>query len=252
MMHYLALVFTKKNGKSVDDLLYQFGEKIECGPYVEFTKEQAIAAIRTNIELYKNTNYARYLADPKAYEENPFDPKEIDYLKNIFPKRLNQTNGECYEEMKSLYNDDMISPNGDLLSKVDPMARFDWYCIDGSGNSFLHKSDGEGVSEAFVNEIDWTACTPYAFGSPDKNEIDWTACAPYAFISPDGEWHEISLVQDESDWENEFMAYINNLDADTMVTVVECHRTIIQTCKLRYFPEVANYSLAPFPPYSDN
>ena len=66
MSHFITLVFTKENGKSVDELLAPFVENIEYAPYVVYTKEQAIAEIRKEIEDYKNGLYARYLSDTKT------------------------------------------------------------------------------------------------------------------------------------------------------------------------------------------
>ena len=54
MSHFITLVFTKENGKSVEELLAPFDENIEYAPYVKYTREQAIAEIRKEIEDYKN------------------------------------------------------------------------------------------------------------------------------------------------------------------------------------------------------
>lgn len=54
MSHFLTLVFTKKNGKTVEELLAPFDRNIEYAPYVLYTKEQAIAKIRKDIEACAN------------------------------------------------------------------------------------------------------------------------------------------------------------------------------------------------------
>ena len=81
MSHFITLVFTKENGKSVEELLAPFDENIEYAPYVKYTREQAIAEIRKEIEDYKNGLYAKYLSDPKAYEESCSNENHINYLK---------------------------------------------------------------------------------------------------------------------------------------------------------------------------
>lgn len=39
MSHFITLVFTKENGKSVEELLAPFDENIEYAPYVKYTRE---------------------------------------------------------------------------------------------------------------------------------------------------------------------------------------------------------------------
>lgn len=95
MSHFLTLVFTKKNGKTVEELLAPFDRNIEYAPYVLYTKEQAIAKIRKDIEACANGWYAEYLADHKIYEKNCDNKAHLDYIKNEFPKRLNWTDDEC-------------------------------------------------------------------------------------------------------------------------------------------------------------
>lgn len=46
MSHFSVYVFTKKNGKSVEDLLAPYDENITMKPYVRYTREQAIAKVR--------------------------------------------------------------------------------------------------------------------------------------------------------------------------------------------------------------
>lgn len=64
------------------------------------------------------------------------------------------------------------------------------------------------------------------------DEVDWKESTPFAFIAPNGEWHEkgemgwwaiITNEKGEKDWETEFKEFIDSLDEDTVVTVVDCH-----------------------------
>lgn len=214
MSHFITLVFTKENGKSVEELLAPFDENIEYAPYVKYTREQAIIEIRKEIEDYKNGLYAKYLSDPKAYEESCSNEGHMKYLKNAFPKKMNWTDDECYEDMKDRFSEDMIKPNGDLLSTYNPNSKWDWYSVGGRWNKYIKTLDGEQVNEAYVNEVDWKESTPFAF------------------ITPNGEWHEkgkmgwwaiVSNEKEKKDWETEFKEFIDSLDEDTVVTVVDCH-----------------------------
>lgn len=214
MSHFITLVFTKENGKSVEELLAPFDENIEYAPYVKYTREQAIAEIRKEIEDYKNGLYARYLADPKAYEDNCSNEGHINYLKNTFPKKMNWTDDECYEDMKERFSEDMIKTNGDLLSTYNPNSKWDWYSVGGRWNKCITTLDGEQVNEAYVDEVDWKDSTPFAF------------------ITPNGEWHEkgemgwwaiVTNEKEKKDWETEFKEFIDSLDENIMVSVVDCH-----------------------------
>ena len=88
MSHFITLVFTKENGRTVEELLAPYDENIVYAPYVQYTREQAIAKIRKEIEDYKNGPYAKYLSSPKDYEENCNNEEHINYLKNKFPKKI--------------------------------------------------------------------------------------------------------------------------------------------------------------------
>ena len=164
---------------------------------------------------YRKINLnAKYLSDTKAYEENCDNKDHINYLRNEFPKRLNWTDEECYADMKSRFNKNMVDSNGNLLSTYNPNSKWDYYSIGGGWNNCIKTLNGEQVNEAYVNEVDWKESTPFAF------------------ISPTGEWHEkgqmgwwamVSNEKKKKDWEAEFKEFIDGLDKNTMVTAVDCH-----------------------------
>lgn len=215
MSHFVTLVFTKKGERTVEELLAPFDEGISYPPYVEYTREQAIQKERKDIEDYKNSTFAKYWENPTKYEQEHSDrPEHIDYVRNEFPKRLAWTDEECYQAVAKYWDEDLIKPNGDLLSTYNPNSKWDWYQIGGRWNHYLKTLDGEATNEDFVSEIDW------------KDVI------PFAFITPIGEWHErgemgwwacVSNEKEKNKWEEEFKKFVQNLDGDTIVTVVDCH-----------------------------
>lgn len=225
MSHFTVYVFSKDNGNDIEDLLAPYDENIEMSPYVKYTKTQAIAKARKDIEDYKNSLYAEFLADPEAYKKKARDRNDnerynahIDYLENEFPKRLEWTDDECYEEEAYWFREDgMIDDDGNLLSTYNPKSKWDWYAIGGRWSGGLVMKDGKEVDDALVSKIDW-----------DKTEI------PFAFVTPDGEWHErgemgwwccVSNEKEIVDWEEEFRAAVKELseDKDIYVTLVDCH-----------------------------
>ena len=60
MSHFCVYVFHDKD-TSIDTLLAPYDENLVFKPYVEYTKEEAIAKVRKEIEDYKNGIYAEYL-----------------------------------------------------------------------------------------------------------------------------------------------------------------------------------------------
>lgn len=213
MSHFCTYVFTKKNGRSVEELLAPYDENITVTPYVEYTREQAIVKVRKEIEEYKNDLYAKYLKDPKAYAEN-CNEGHLCYIRDKFPKKLNWTDDECYEDMKNYYSEDMIKPNGDLLSTYNPNSKWDWYTVCGRWNKCINTLDGRHVNEAFVHEVNWKDSTPFSFITPigewcEKGKMGW--------------WAVVFNEKEKSDWETEFKKFVDGLDEDTMVTIVDCH-----------------------------
>jgi hypothetical protein len=214
MSHFITLVFTKENGRTVEELLAPYDENIVYAPYVLYTREQAIAKIRKEIEDYKNGPYTEYVSSPKKYEESHPNAEHINYLKNKFPKKLEWTDDECYEDMKGRFDEDMIKLNGDLLSTYNPNSKWDWYTIGGRWNNYLKTLSGETTNEDYASEIDWKDIIPFAFVTPigewhERGEMGWWAC--------------VSNGKNIEDWKSEFKEFLDNLDEDTIVTVVDCH-----------------------------
>lgn len=214
MSHFTVYVFTKEDGRDVEQLLTPYDESITYPPYIQYTKEQAIAKTRKEIEDYKNGLYAEYLADPVAYEEKCGNERHLEYIKNEFPKRLNWTDEECYEEQKQWYEEDMIDEDGNLLSIYNPHSKWDWYQIGGRWDGELITKHGQNKNESYVWNVDW-----------EKTPV------PFAFVTPDGRWFEqgemgwwavVSNEKEENLWEEEFRKAVEKY-GDATVTVVDCH-----------------------------
>lgn len=214
MSHFVTLVFTKENRRTVEELLAPYDENIVYAPYVQYTREQAIAKIRKEIEDYKNGFYAEYLSNPKKYEESHSNVEHINYLKNEFPKKLEWIDDECYEDIKRSFDEDMVKSNGDLLSIYNPNSKWNWYTIGGRFNNYLKTLSGKTTNEDYVSKI------------------DWEDILPFAFVTPIGEWHERGKMswwacvfneKSHDNWKSEFKEFLDSLDEDTIVTVVDCH-----------------------------
>ena len=126
MSHFTVLVI----GDDVEGALAPFDENIELAKYVEFTREQLIEKSRKDIEDYKNGRYAEYLADPVKYkEEAKHNPDHLNYLEVEFPKKLEWTDQEHYEQAIRWYEPEDIGVNGEVYSTRNPQGYWDWYQI---------------------------------------------------------------------------------------------------------------------------
>ena len=210
MSHFCVYVFHDKN-TTVDKLLAPYDENIEFAPYVLYTKEQAIAKVRSDIEKYRDSIYKEYLEDPVKYKEKWGNNKNhIDYLENEFPKKLNWTDEECYEEIAKWKREDgMVAEDGSILSTYNPKSKWDWYLIGGRWNNSIPSNEVK-ISEIPIEKIE----------------------TPYAFVTPDGEWVEQGKVgwfgvgsneMDKDEWDAKSREYLKTLGKDIILTQVDCH-----------------------------
>ena len=210
MSHFCVYVFHDEN-TTVDELLAPYDENIEFAPYVLYTKEQAIAKVRSEIEAFRNGIYKEYLEDPVKYKENWGHLKpHIDYLENEFPKKLNWTDEECYEDIAKWRREDgMVAEDGSILSTYNPKSKWDWYQTGGRWRGGI-PGDKVKMSEVDIDTID----------------------TPYAFVTTNGEWVErgqmgwfgiSSNEMNEDEWDAKFREYLKTLDKDIVLTLVDCH-----------------------------
>lgn len=218
MSHFCVYVFHDKD-TSIHNLLSYYDENITMEPYVEYTKEEAIAKVRKEIEDYKNGTYAEYLKDPISYEGKYGKCKEhIKYLKKDFPKMLKWTDKQCYNFKAKWYKDDgMIDKDGNLLSTYNPNSKWDWYEIGGrwNGGLAMNLKTKKSGNECKVSQIDMKKIsTPYAFITPNGNWIERGQMGWFGISSND---------KDEKTWNREFKKFLKTLKKSTIVTVVDCH-----------------------------
>lgn len=212
MSHFVVYVF----GDDVDDLLAPYSENLEVAPYIRYTKQQAIAEIRKEIEDYKNDTYAKFLEDPEGYKARyGHNESHIRYLEEDFPKRLNWTDEECFEEKSLWFDEDMIDEEGNLWSNYNPNSKWDWYVCGGRWDDELVTKEGGHTNEDYVSEINW-----------DETLI------PFAYVDPKGRWYDkgdmgwwgiVTNEKDQDKYTAEFKKFISKLPKDTTVTVVDCH-----------------------------
>lgn len=213
MSHFSVAVFHKEN-QSIEDLLAPYDEDIVVEPYIQYTKEQAIAKTRKEIEEFKNGLYAKYLKNPEEYAKDCSNENHLQYLREGFPKKLKWTDEECYEDVAQYYYDEDIDEEGNLYSTYNPNSKWDWYEVGGRWNHILTTKSGDKVNECLVSELE----------IPD----DFTT---FAVVLPNGRWYEKgsmgwwAIVTDEKeDWTEKYKEkFLDTADPSWILTIVDCH-----------------------------
>lgn len=214
MSHFLTLVFHEEN-QSIEDMLAPYDEQLPCAPFIKYTRKQAIEYQRQNFLDYKNGLYAQYIADPEGYAKKCSNEGHLHYLKT-FPEKLRYTDEQLLKEFAKHWDEDMIDENYNFWSTYSPNAKWDWYEEGGRWNHFLEsKSNSKDINTLRISDVIWD------FNNP-----------PFAYLQPNDIWREhgemfyfgISKpkISDE-DWKKQFKKYVESLNDDIYVTVVDCH-----------------------------
>lgn len=144
MSHFAIIVI----GEDLEDQLAKFDEGMEMPEYVKLTKEELIVKQKKDIQEYKNSTYAEYLADPIAYAIACNDNENhLKYVSEDFPKKLVMTDEELYQEAIKYCEPEELGPNGELLSTYNPDSKWDWYQIGGRYAGRIAVKDGVEIDE---------------------------------------------------------------------------------------------------------
>ncbi len=142
MSHFAVLVI----GDNVEEQLAKYDENIVMPKYVKYTKEQLIDKEKDFIEQYKNGTYAEYLADPVNYVECKSEG-HVKYISEEFPKKLEMTDEEIYQDVIKHYEPEDIGPNGEVYSTYNPDSKWDWYEVGGRWAGTIAVKDGVEIDE---------------------------------------------------------------------------------------------------------
>lgn len=216
MSHFVVFVF-HRDDQYVDELLAPYNENLCVKPYIAYTVADAIAESRKSVEDYKNGRYKEYISDPDTYMKKynfKDDSCHIKYMRDEFPEKLKWSDDEHYQHFIEDFDKDDIDKDGNIWSSYNPDSKWDWYSEGGWGD-FLESKNGGFTDEDYVSEVKFT-----------KDAV------PFAFIDSKGVWHErgtmgwfacVSNEKESKTWEDEFFNYVENLDDDMMVSVINCH-----------------------------
>lgn len=223
MSHYAVAVFTKKGGKTVEELLapYQENNMGDCPyEYMDFVESE-------------QQDFS------EEYEEHKEEYKTLD-------KFIEQYYG--YEK----------NENGVYGYWENPNAKWDWYEEGGRFRNSLLSKEGEYSNSLRIKDIDFNEMKERIvkklsnFWDNEKSDIirifngvrqDDTKdsfiernseISYHSVIDTDGTWYEkgsmgwfgiSSETESESaEWDNDFKKrFIDNMDEDTVMTIIDCH-----------------------------
>lgn len=237
MSHFTVAVFTKPNGKTVDELLAKYDENLELPRYVSETKEDIIKRAKKEIQDYAtNGYYAEYLRNPDEYIKGCSNNKaHLNYIQNEFPKKLTWTDEEIYQHEIRYYEEDQIGENGEIYSTYNPNSKWDWYSIGGRWSGRLLKlKNGEVGLMGEEGAFGFNGKDGYVDSALVKNiDFDKDFCT-YAVVLPDGSWLSSGTMGwfgCSSETEDEYKAwqdnyydnFIKNANPDWQITIVDCH-----------------------------
>ncbi len=147
MSHFSLAVITKEDNYGlVMDMMNPFDENRIMKPYVEYTREGAVADEKESLKK-RIKNVSEGLKKLKAKEEK--DDNLIERIESLEKQLANDqeklktyTDEDYYEEKRQWWEDDMVNENGDLLSTYNPDSKYDYYVVGGRWeNSLKVKED---------------------------------------------------------------------------------------------------------------
>lgn len=246
MSHFLTLVI----GDEPEKQLAKYDENLELPMHLYMTKEQLIGKKRKEIEEYKKDYYDVFLHDKDAYLAN-CRKEHANYIENEFPKHLNWTDEQMYEDAVKYYRMDIdagseaieIHEDGSVWCTYNNDAKWDWYQMGGRYAGRLQLKDISRAAPIFYPE------SPEYYSRKELNYLkqlkaegrcdqarvkdvsNLSEIGCFAVVK-DGKWYERgkmglwAVVTDEKDkdaWGEEVKLLLASLSPDTLLTMYDCH-----------------------------
>ena len=244
MSHFCVLVI----GSEPEEQLSKYDENLEVEMHLVATKEECIRRKRQSIEEYKNGDiYQSFLRDPEKYKkENNYNPN-IKYLEEEFPKMLEWTDEQCYEDYIEFYRERIndgddwceIHEDGSIWHNCnDDNAKWDYYTMGGRYRGRLKLKEPDPSAPLYSGwqygeDKDYVLLKAegYCDQAQVKDVANLDDFVPFAVVK-DGEWYErgemgwwaqVSNEKADADWDAEVKALLKDLSGDTLLTVFDCH-----------------------------
>lgn len=193
MSHFCLMVIGSKSAKKTNEINEDITNQLE--KYDENlvvksvkSKEKHIQEKRDEIEKIRKNTYQKYLDNPEEYIKNSSNPRHVEYITNEFPKMLNWSDEECYQDAIKYYDNEQINEDGSTNETYNQHSKYDWYTIGGRWNGSLLLKSGNYVDQALLKDIDWDGMKEVSKKQLEKN---WESYQ-----------HLLSLAKTDSEKEN--------------------------------------------------
>lgn len=232
MSHFSVLVLTKENGPDVEELLAPYDENLECDLHIEFTRQHAIDYARENYPDFKDKTdeecwkymSAGYTTDEEGNlcsDINPDARWDWWVIGGRFENML-RLKGSNKRVDSAKIKDIDFSPDEDEYKKA---LRFWDIVVEHEPLKKGEKKPFAFFKEDFYREF---------YGDRETYAKRMASFTTQAVITPDGVWHERGSVgwfgtssetpEEAKDWDSTYISrFIENVNPDTIVTVVDCH-----------------------------
>jgi len=254
MSHFPVIIISQTD--DYEDHLKPFDENLECLMHLTKTRQQLIDDERSYTENYKNTIYAEYLEDKKGFLKAYAGHNSlIQYVQEVFPKRLKWTDEEAYQYAISDYKHSIergegcyeIHSDGSLWSVFNDNAKFDWYQLGGRWRGLLKLKKPNPDAPLYTgwqyhgatDEVDkeYEALKKKGFCDQaqvkDISNLDGLVDSDQIHaIIKEREWYERgkmgwwAVVTDEKPkdvWQSKLKKLLEGLDGEMWISIVDCH-----------------------------
>lgn len=228
---------------AVHEKLAPFDANLTVPLYVKATKEQLIEKSKQRIEIYANTTYKEYLADPKGYvQRNSQHVEHLKYLQSVFPEKLTWTDEQHYKEAIKYYEPESIGPNGEIISDYNPNAKWDRYSIGGRWKGALptdSKQDYAAIKNiqfkkhSMGTKLETEKEKELAQGTAENDVHENDLFTTYAILTSDGTWHEAgemgysgisyASTKEQRLFKKNYLKIIEKENPNNIFVLVDCH-----------------------------
>lgn len=183
------------------------------------SKEDTIAASRERIKTYEQGTYAEYLKDPEAYRERAFrNPDHIRYVSEEFPKRIEMTDEELYQEAVAQEEpEDVRASDGAIRHLYNPDSKWDWWVIGGRWSDVYAEHQGETLTKFLEAAQNKDERVPFAIIYPQDPDFVWIEKGSM------GWWGMVADEVGDDRWRQMIIEHLGEYDGTHKVVYLDLH-----------------------------
>ena len=249
MSHYVLAVFTKEN-QNIEDLLEPYDENITVTPYIKKTREEIIKQVKARkkkiIENIAKSNYKlsdwereilNCVTDEDFYKSGTYEDEKYDVNGNLLSTYNPNSKWDWYEiggrwsgmlkTKNGQHVDECLVRDLDLTpdkKEYNEAIRFWELVVEKQPLKNGEKQPFNYYKKEYFLE---------RYGTKENYAKIQSQFSTYAVLMPDGKWYEPgqmgwwgisgATVDKEKEWDNNYHKFIDQVEADWTITIVDCH-----------------------------